>query len=439
MDLLTLGRAFMGVTLAFHIFFALFGVGIPLLISLAEFIGIAKKDEDFLLMARRWTFAMAVLFVVGAISGTIVAVTLSLLLPTFMAITSKVVILPFFMETFAFFVEAIFLGIYAYSWNDWKGKWAHWLCSLPIVIASAASGFLITTVNAWMTAPAGFSYANGVIANVNQWAAMWNAATPTRTTHSIVSYYATAAFCFAALAAMQLLRKRRATSGNARRYYEKMVMFTMALAFLFSIATVASGDSAARYIAGNEPQKFAAAEGIMYDQANAPLVIGGVYDPARQTWQGGIAIPGALSFFMGGSLNVVVRGLESFDPSTWPPLIIHDFFDSMAIIGILMFLVPLIFFVLWCTKKWRRGALQWPMLAAIFITGILSIVAVELGWMLTEIGRQPWTIRGILLTKDSFTTSHVVLAYAFVFPVLYVVLFIATVRILLSHYRRNQI
>jgi cytochrome d ubiquinol oxidase subunit I len=298
-----------------------------------------------------------------------------------------------------------------------------------------------------MTAPAGFTYANGIVSNVNQWAAMWNVATPTRTTHSILSYYATAAFCFAAIAAMQLLRGRsgttnresRVTSGNVTRYYEKMLVFTMALAFVFSIATVASGDSAVRYIRENEPQKFAAAEGIIQTQTDAPFVIGGSFDKASGTWRGGIRIPGGLSFLISGATGLAVRGLASFDPSTWPPLIVHDFFDAMAIIGILMFFVPVIFFVMWLIRRWRRASFSRPMLAAAIVTGILSVVAVELGWMLTEIGRQPYAIRGILLTKDAFTTSHVVLAYAFVFPVFYAVLAIATIKVLLMHYRHNQV
>jgi cytochrome d ubiquinol oxidase subunit I len=146
-----------------------------------------------------------------------------------------------------------------------------------------------------------------------------------------------------------------------------------------------------------------------------------------------------LSFLIGGATGLAVRGLASFDPSTWPPLIVHDFFDAMAIIGTLMFFVPVIFFVMWLMRRWRGASFSRPMLAATIVTGILSVVAVELGWMLTEIGRQPYAIRGILLTKDAFTTSHVVLAYAFVFPVFYAVLAIATIKVLLMHYRHNQV
>ncbi len=427
MSTLIAARAFMGTTLAFHIFFALFGVGIPLLVSLAELIGIVRKDSDFTAMARRWTFALATLFVTGAISGTVVGVVFGVLLPPFMAIAGKVVGLPFFMETFMFFIESIFLGIYVYTWDRFRGRWTHWLTSVPIVLASAASAFLITTVNAFMTAPQGFRMMNGVVTDVHPWLAMFNAATPTRTTHSILSYYATTAFVFAAIAALALWRRRK--EALASSYYPKMLAFAMGLALLFSVATVLSGDDSARYIAQNEPQKFAAAEEIMVTQADAPLRIGP------------LVIPEALSILVGGDPDVVVRGLQDFDPATWPPQRIHFYFDGMAVIGMLMLLVPLAYFAMEflsvdVLRKRRVGARKF-FLPFVMLTGALSIVAVELGWMLTEIGRQPWTIKGFLLTKDAFTSSQAVLAYAFVFPLFYIVLAIVTFWVLAHHYRRH--
>ena len=422
MDPVTAGRAFMGMSLGFHIAIALFGVGVPLLLSLAELIGIARKDDDFVRMARRWTFAAAALFVSGAISGTVVAVTFAVLLSPFMAIASKVIILPFSIESFAFFIEAIFLGIYAYTWDRFR-PWLHWLASLPLVIASCASAFLITTVNAFMSTPQGFTYTNGVVGNVNQWVAMWNPAVPTRTGHSIIAYYATTAFVFAALAAGRLLRKKNLVP-RQKIYYEKALGFTLLLGLLFSLVVVITGDQSARFIAQVEPEKFAAAESVFVSGGNQPLMIGTV------------ALPSALSILMGGSAQTIIKGLDAFDPSTWPPLIVHDFFDIMAVIGILMALVPIAFFA--ARKWWRRGAESRAMLWSILVTGILAMVAVECGWMLTELGRQPWTIDGVLLTKDAFTASPAVLAYAFIFPVFYAILAAVTIWVLVAHYRKEQ-
>ncbi len=432
MDVVEAGRAFMGSTMAFHIFFALFGVGIPLMVSLAELIGIVKKDDDFTTMAKRWTFAMTVLFVAGAISGTIISVVFAVLLPPFMAFISKVVILPFSLETYAFFLEAIFLGIYAYTWNRFKNKWVHWFTSLPLIIGSAASAFFITTVNAFMTAPQGFTDVNGVISNVNQWVAMFNPATATKTTHSIFSYYATTAFVFAAIAAVQFTRKKNA-GAPTRRYGEKMLVFSLAVAFVFSIATVVAGDISARFIAQNAPEQFAASEGVMQTEQNAPFTALGIVTP--NGIKDGIVMPGLLSLLAGGSFHTVVTGLSAFDPSTWPPLIIHYYFDGMVGIGILMVVIPLLFFVLW--KRRARWAFSKVMSWAIFVTGLLSVAAVELGWMFTEMGRQPYTIRGIMLTKDAFTASTTVMAYAVIFPIFYVILAIVTAWVLVSHYKKT--
>ena len=433
MDAIAYGRAFIGTSLAFHIAIALFGVGVPLLISLAELIGITKKDRDFSKMARRWTFAMTTLFAAGAISGTVVAVAFMVLLAPFMAIAGKTIILPFFLETFAFFIEAAFLGIYVFSWDRLK-PWIHWLTSLPIVIASAASAFLITTMSAFMSAPQGFTMAGGLVTSADQWTAMWNAAVPTRTGHSILSYYATTAFVFAAMAALALLREKTRERGTAS-YHKRMLSFTLLLGLLFSLGVVATGDQAARFIARYEPQKFAAAEGILETQSHAPLALGGWFDDQR-VLHGALVIPDALSLLIGGAANTVVAGLKAFDPATWPPAIIHYFFDLMALIGGLLLATPILYFA---ATRWRpRLAHERPMLWLVIATGIASLLAVELGWMLTEIGRQPWTIRGVLLTSNAFTPSPSTALYALAFPVFYVALAGVTLWVLIAHYRHHH-
>lgn len=432
-NIVAFGRAFLGMTMAFHIAFALFGVGIPLMISVVEFIGIWKKDEDFLKMAKHWTFALVVLFVAGSISGTIVAVVFAVLLPAFMAIVSKVIILPFYAETFAFFIEAIFLGIYMHTWKKLR-PWTHWLVSIPIAVGALASAFFITTVNAFMSAPQGFTDANGVISNVDQIKAMFNPAVPTRTTHSILAYYATTAFVFAAVTAWTYLKKRK-TGAEIRPYMRKMLVFSMVMSILFSFAVVISGDSSVRYIAANEPEKFAAAEGIIRTQSDAPITVGGYFD-SNNNLHDDLSFPGMLSFMLGGSENTVVRGLDTFDPSTWPPLIVHDLFDAMVVIGILMAVIPIAFFILYiCKKKYATSS---PMLISIIAIGWLSVVAVEVGWMLTEIGRQPYVIQGVLLTKDAFTTSSAAITYAITFPILYIILSAVTLWALASHYRAHH-
>ena len=435
MNSLILGRAFIGMTMAFHIAFALFGVGIPLLICIIELIGIVRKDSRMITLAKQYTFAMTVFFIVGAISGTVISVAFAVLLSPLMAVANKVIILPFVIEGFAFLLEATFLGLYAYTWDRFENPWKHWLLSVPIVLASGATAFLITTVNAWMNTPIGFTYSNGVFSNINQWHAMTSPAVIPETTHSIMAYYATTAFVFAAITAYQLINEgKKERFGQSYQFKKKIVALLLGIACVFSIGVAITGDSSARFIAHYEPEKLAAAEGIIQTTPNAPFVVFGKFnDQDHDDLQGGIRVPELLSFLVGGSKNIVIRGLADFNPDTWPPLIVHYFFDGMAIIGMLMLITPFLYFIFY---KWHH---VWifgkPMEWLIIITGIGSIIAVELGWMLTEIGRQPYVIAGIMTSDAAYNPNHMNIIYACWFPIVYIILSLVTYRILTRHYR----
>lgn len=435
MDPITLGRAFLGMTMAFHIIFALFGVGIPFLVCIVEFIGIVRNDSRFIVLAKQYTFAMTVLFIVGAISGTIISAAFAILLTPFMALASKIIILPFVIEGFVFLIEATFLGLYAYTWNRFGNSWKHWVLSLPIVIASAATAFLITTVNAWMNTPSGFSYNNGVFSKINQWHAMLNPATLPETSHSIMAYYATTAFVFAAITVFQLIEEgRRERFGQSYQFKKKIVALLLAIACIFSVAVALTGDNSARFISHYEPEKLAMAEGVAHTESSAPLVFWGVFHGDQL--RGGFRIPDALSFLVGGSKKIIVRGLASFDPATWPPFIVHYLFDSMAIIGMLMLITPVLFFVFY---KWHHiWVFGKPMEWLVVITGIASVVAVEFGWMLTEFGRQPYVIAGIMPSVDAFNATPTTIAYACWFPIVYSIIAVLTYMVLVKHYRKHN-
>ncbi len=435
MDATVYGRTLIGDSLGFHILFALLGVGIPLMLSLAELIGIVRKDRDFTTMARRWGFVMSTLFVTGAVSGMIISNQLSILWPKFMEIAGVVVGPAFYTEAFAFFVEAIFLGIYLYSWDRFRNPWIHWLTSLPIVLGAATSSFFITAANAWMNAPAGFTYVDGKVGDVNPLAAIFNKATWTETTHSIVSYYLTTALLFAGVYAWRMMRDVKADAAR-KRYYGKAVVFGMTLAAVMAVLINVTGDQSAKYIVREEPMKLAAAEGLMKTTGKAPFEVGGWYDE-NGVLRGSIKIPSLLSFLAYGSRDAVVLGLEAFDPALWPPLWIHYMFDLMVAIGIGMTGVIALFFGLYFWR--RRLAFSKPMLWLLFLTGFSGFPAVEFGWILTEVGRQPYAIRGIMLTKDAFTTTSGVMTWGFVFPLLYLVLLALTPWILVRHYRRHPL
>jgi cytochrome d ubiquinol oxidase subunit I len=358
---------------------------------------------------------LIILFVAGTVSGTIISIQFSVVWPQFTQIADQVVGAAFSLEGIGFFVEAAFLTIYSLTWKR-LSPWKHWAVSIPIVLASTASAFFITSVNAFMNAPQGFIYKNGIVSNVQPWKAIFNPATFTETTHSIIAYWIMTAGLVATWYGIRVLRGKGSE-------HQKSILVAMAMALLVTAGLLGlTGDASAKYLAHYEPIKLAAAEGLFDTQSHAPLVIGGITTNGHVV--GGIKIPGLLSWLAYGSSSAVVQGLRSVAPDMWPPLIVHVFFDSMVGIGTLLGLIPLIFLLLW----WKRRPLSFskPSLWLLVLTGPLAVIAVEVGWLLTEIGRQPYVIKGILTTKQALTTSSSVVHAAAIFPTLYLVLLFAT-------------
>lgn len=317
-------RGLTEMTLAFHILFATVGVGIPLFVSIAEFIGIRKKDPHYLLMARRWTRGFVITVAVGVVTGTCIGLLLSLLWPEFMRFAGNVVSLPLFLETFAFFFEAIFLGIYLYTWNRFSNPYIHWLLTLPIVIGASASALFITMVNAFMNTPQGFTLEDGKLTNLDPLAAMFNPATPSKVAHVLSSAYLTGAFLLAMIAAFAMLR------GRNNDYNKKSIRLNMTTGLILAVATIVIGDSSAVFLAKAQPEKLAAAEWHFETSSQAPLVIGGRVDPVTNEITGAITIPWALSLLATHDPNGTVIGLNDIPRDEWPPLYVHYLFDSMV-------------------------------------------------------------------------------------------------------------
>jgi cytochrome bd ubiquinol oxidase subunit I len=429
-----MGRALFGMTLGFHGIFAMLGVGIPLLISLAELMGILRRDADYTLLARRWTKGFVVLVAVGVVTGTIVGFNLSLLWPQFMKQFAPAIGLPFLVEVFAFFIEAIFMAVYVYAWDRFKNPWHHWLCSLPIVAGAAASGMLITTANAFMNTPIGFIMKNGQVTDVHPLQAMWSPAAPTEVLHVVVSAYLTAAFVIAAIPAWQLWR------GKSNSYLRKGLRLTMWVGLVTGVLTPLIGDAAGKFLAGHQTEKLAAGEALFHTESNASLLIGGIVHPASQTVTGAIHIPHLLSFLAHSNFTAPVTGLDAFPRWTWPPLIVHYFFDGMVGLGMYLLVVACVYFILRLkrfTPLSRR--LQKPVWLLVVAGAPAALLAMELGWMFDEMGRQPWIVTGIMLVNDAFTKSLYIAPVFYGFMALYTLIGGMTVYVLLSYFRRHPL
>lgn len=412
-DTVLWSRLVTGLTLSFHVIFATIGVAIPLMVSIAEFVGIRKKDNHYTLMAKRWTRGFVISVAVGVVTGTAIALQLALVWPNFMQMAGNVIALPLFMEVFAFFFEAIFLGIYLYTWDRFRNPYLHWLLTVPVVLGAAMSAFFITSVNGFMNQPAGFLYEAGQFTAVHPLQAMFNEATPSKVFHVLASAYMTGAALLAAVAAFSILQK------GATDYAKKGLKLMMGVLLLFSFLTALAGDVSAKYLAEHQPEKLAAAEWHFKTEQGADLIFLGWLNAEREI-MGALHIPNALSFLAFSDFNAEVTGLDEFPLDEQPPLLVHYLFDAMVGVGFTLLAVSAVFLLLRLRKK--SGELNRWMLRVIVFGGPLAFLGVELGWFYAEIGRQPWMIRGYMRVEEAATTSPSIVALFFVFLTLYILL-----------------
>ncbi|WP_174727944.1 cytochrome ubiquinol oxidase subunit I [Mesobacillus harenae] len=422
-------RVLTELTLSFHIIYATIGVGIPLMIMIAQWVGIKKQDEHYILLARRWARGFVITVAIGVVTGTAIGLQLSLLWPNFMELAGQVIALPLFMETFAFFFEAIFLGIYLYTWDRFENQKKHLLLLIPVAIGASFSAIFITIVNAFMNAPQGFDLVNGELININPILAMLNPAMPTKVSHVLVTAYMTSAFVLASIAAYRLLK------GSDHVYHKKALFLTMKLGLIFSIATAVIGDFSGKYLAEYQPEKLAAAEWHFETEEGAPLILYGVLDNGEVKYA--IKIPYALSILAHSKPNAEVIGLEEFPADEIPPLYIHYLFDIMVTIGMWLTLLSFVYWI-GTMRNWSFIQSKWYRWL-IVLGGPLAIIAIEAGWWLAEVGRQPWVLRGIMKTQDAATTSGHVDTMLVLFAGLYLALGIGSIIVLTRMFRKNTV
>ena len=412
-DLLA-ARSQMAMSLAFHIVFAIVGIGMPALMVLAEWRWLRTGDEVALELAKRWAKGTAILFAVGAVSGTVLSFELGLLWPAFMEWAGALIGMPFSLEGFAFFTEAIFLGIYLYGWDRISPR-AHLASGVMVLVSGVASGIFVVIANAWMNSPTGFDLVDGRPVNIDPIAAMLNPAAFPQTLHMTLAAFTATGFVVAGIHAFLLLRHPES------RFHRRALTVALVVGAPAALLQPISGDISAKYVAEWQPVKLAAMEGQFRTQRGAPLRIGGIPDEEARTTRWAIEIPKALSFLSFGDFDAEVRGLEAFPEDEWPPVaIVHYAFQIMVALG--LYLAAMAGWTVW---KWirRRDPVQdrW-FLRALVLAAPMGFIATEAGWVVTEVGRQPWIIYGIVRTADAVTPMPG-LVYPFaVFTLLYIAL-----------------
>jgi cytochrome d ubiquinol oxidase subunit I len=404
-DLLA-ARMQMAVSLGFHIVFACIGMTMPFLMFVAEFKWIKTKQQVYLDLAKAWAKGVAIFFAVGAVSGTVLSFELGLLWPTFMEHAGPIFGLPFSWEGTAFFLEAIALGLFLYGW-DRLNKWVHLATGMVVGITGVMSGIFVVAANAWMNAPAGFDWINGQAYNIDPVKAMFNKAWFAQAHHMTIAAFIATGFGVAGIHSILYMKNRN------RVIHKKAVAIALSFAAIAAILQPISGDHAAKTVAKLQPAKLAAMESHFETSAPADLIIGGIPDEETKEIKYAIRIPKLLSFLAHGDFNAEVIGLDQFPESEWPPVLItHISFQIMIFIGMLLAAVG----VLYLFFQWKKRHLlekQW-WLILIAITAPLGFIAVEAGWFVTEVGRQPWIIYNIMKTEESLTPMPY-LQYSFYF------------------------
>jgi len=424
MTSLTAARLQMTLSLAFHMVFAAIGIGLPLLMVIAERLHLRTRQPHYLALTKKWAKATGLLFAVGAVSGTALSFELGLLWPRYMEIMGAAVGHLFALEGFAFFIEAIFIGLYLYGW-DKLSPTAHWWCGVVVAVSGALSGVLVLGVNAWMQLPVGFAMdAAGHVTNVDPLAIFKTYAWFTMALHSTIACYVSVAFAVGAVYAAGYLR------GKRDDYHRSAMRIALSVGAIFAILQPISGDLIAKFVYRTQPAKFAAMEGHFVTSSHAPMHIGGWADETSRETKFAINIPGMLSFLAAYDFNTVVKGLDSIPRENWPNVpLTHLSFDLMVGCGVAMMLLGIWFAWTW----WRQGVEQFAsrwLLRAIVFCGSLGFIALEAGWVVTEAGRQPWVIQGILKTKDTVTPSPSIVPVFTGFIALYLLLGVTTVLLL---------
>jgi cytochrome d ubiquinol oxidase subunit I len=322
--------------------------------------------------------------------------------------------MPFSWEGTAFFIEAIALGLFLYGWKK-INKWAHWVTGVVVGISGVASGIFVVAANAWMNSPEGFTWVNGQATNIDPVAAMFNDAWLSQAIHMTLAAFVSTSFAVAGIHALLLLKH------PGHPLHQRALKIALTFGAITALLQPLSGDFSAKDVAKRQPAKLAAMEALFETSKPAALVIGGLPDVDKKRVDYAIHLPGFLSFLAHGDFSAEVKGLDTVPRENWPPvMIVHIAFQIMVGAGMLLMLVGLIFLFF----QWKKPHLLYhkTFLSIVALATPLGFIAVEAGWTVTEVGRQPWIMYNIMRTSDALTPMNGLVYPMITFTVIYALL-----------------
>lgn len=424
---LLFARLQMSVSFWFHIIFACVGMVMPFLMVASHGLWLKQKQHVHYELTRAWSKGVAILFATGAVSGTVLSFELGLLWPAFMKHAGPIFGMPFSLEGTAFFLEAIAIGVYLYGWGKVRPV-IHWLSGWIVGISGLASGIFVVAANSWMNSPSGFDWVDGHAVNIDPIKAMFNDAWFSQALHMSIASFQAVGFAVAGIHAYYLLRD------SNHVLHRSAVKIAVWFAVVASLLQPLSGHHSAQDIARRQPLKLAAAEGHFKTEPYAPLHIGGIPNMEKGTLDFAIPIPGGLSFLAFDRPSAVVKGLDAFPRENWPPVpIVHYAFQLMVACGMFMATVGVIF-IIGSLRKKDLLKKRWFLKLLVGCTP-LGFLALEAGWTVTEVGRQPWIMYGIMKTKDALTPMPGLVAPFLMISALYLFLSVVVTWLMVRQFK----
>jgi cytochrome d ubiquinol oxidase subunit I len=417
MDNFIAARSQMGLSLGFHIIFSCIGMVMPFFMAVAHFLWLRTGNETYKDVTKAWSKGVAIFFATGAVSGTVLSFELGLLWPEFMKHAGPIFGMPFSLEGTAFFIEAIALGFFLYGWNRFN-RWFHWFTGVVVGVSGIVSGILVVAANSWMNSPSGFDYVNGKYTNIDPIKAMFNSGWFSQSLHMTIAAFAATGFAVAGIHALMIIRKQNVG------FHTVAFRITAIFAVVAAILQPLSGDISAKFVAKNQPAKLAAMEAHFKTEHYSPLIIGGVPDVANQKVNYAVELPGMLSLMVNDKFDSEVIGLDKIPVNDQPPIAVtHYAFQLMVALGMAMLGISLLYLI--ALFKWKQWLTKDWFLKIFVLATPLGFIAVEAGWTVTEVGRQPWIIQGVMRTADAVTPMPGIIYSFYLFTAVYFSLAIA--------------
>jgi len=400
LDPLILSRVQFALTIGFHFLFPPISIGLAWLLVIVEWLGWKRGDGAYVAAGRFFGKILGLTFAMGVATGIVMEFQFGTNWAEYSKFVGDIFGAPLAAEAvFAFFLESTFLGMYLFGRNK-VSEGIHWFSILMVAVGATISAFWIIVANSWQQTPTGFALNNGRAELLSFWDAVFNPSTFHRFFHTVLASLITGAFFMGGLAAYLALKGK---NGEVAR---KVLRVAVVFGLFVSVAELfPSGHFHAEQVAQTQPEKFATIEGLTHGTTNAPMVIFGIPDEESSTLQATVDLPGVLSYFVHGSADGFVPGMVDLQAAGYPtPPFVATFISFHTMVGLGMFFIGFMALGTWLLMRKRLEHTRWYL--KILLWSIpLPLLACQLGWIVAEVGRQPWVVYRILKTADAFSTN----------------------------------